>query len=175
MKKLFYIIILFSLLTSLIIFFYFNEIIILNFPKTSLKKELLETAQRKTLNLFFWKDNRWHKDEIYVLWSKNINQNIFQIINNWLSLIDEEQIINRKISLQSSSVENYTLYLSFDNNPFSEDFSTRKKLMIIESLLKTLRESKIEINQIYFLVHHEVIEDAHLDFSNAWPINGFLS
>ena len=164
-----------SILFGIILFLYFNEIIIINVHKTELKKEMLSNGYKKSIDLFYWKNNKWNKESIDILWTNSLEQNIYQIVNNWLMLLDEEKITNKKITLQSALIANSVLYVSFDSSLFSEDFSTYKKLMILESILKTLRENKIEITQVYFLVHHEIMEDHHLDFSNTWPTVVFLN
>src|SRR5690606_23993747 len=94
-----------------------------------------------------------------------------------LTLLEEEQVLEKKASLQSvtQSISSNDVYISFDRTPFNEDAPTFDKLMIIESILKTLRENGITIPNIYFLVHHQIMKDLHLDFSHAWPIEGFLN
>lgn len=156
-----------------IIFLYFNEILIINFPKKELERENIEYGHKKNIFLYFWKNDKWNKENIDILWINDLEKNIYQITNQWLNILDEEKITNKKISLQSALIENNNLYLSFDSSLFSENFSTFKKLMIIESLLKTFNANKLEISQVYFLVHHEILDDHHLDFSNPWPLSGF--
>jgi hypothetical protein len=167
---------LFSLSIGNILFLYFNEIIIINFPRLIIKKDNTIVAYKKNIKIFFWKNDKWNRESIDILWSENNSeQNIYQIINNWLLILDEEKILSKRVSLQSALINDSTLYISFDNTLFSQESSTYNKLIILESILKTLKESNLTVNYIYFLVHNEIMEDHHLDFSNAWPISGFLN
>jgi len=80
------------------------------------------------------------------------------------------------VSLQNVliSIDETEVYISFDRNLLNEENSTKEKLMLIESLLKTLRDNEITVQQVHLLVHHQEMLDSHLDFSHAWPIIGFL-
>ena len=50
-----------------------------------------------------------------------------------------------------------------------------KKWMMIEGVLKTLRENNITVKDVHFLVQHQPLSDPHLDFSVAWPLHGFIN
>jgi hypothetical protein len=92
------------------------------------------------------------------------------IIAAWLTLAHDEKIVPNKITLQStlfSSRKGY-LYVSFDQPLFSKQQSTHSKWMLLQSLIKTLQQNGIALAGVYFLVNHEVMQDDHLDFSNAW-------
>jgi len=67
------------------------------------------------------------------------------------------------------------VYLSFDHNIFAKEETIFKKWMLIEGLLKTLAFNGIAISYVQFLVQHQQLHDAHLDFSLAWPIQGFMA
>jgi hypothetical protein len=98
------------------------------------------------------------------------------LINAWLTLLDEENVMSKKVTLQSALMSAHGhLYVSFDRNPFDENSPTYDTWMWIEGLLKTIRENEPSIQSVHFLVHHHPMEDNHLDFSNPWPITGFLN
>ena len=69
---------------------------------------------------------------------------------------------------------NKELFLSFNKDLFDKQYATFEKLMIIESLLKTMRDNKIAIQSVRFLVHHQIMTDDHLNFIISWPILGYL-
>ena len=75
------------------------------------------------------------------------------------------------ISLSGSGSD---LYISFDRSPLSKGSSTYEKLLWVEGLLKTVRANDSRIQSVHFLVHHQPLVDATLDFSYAWPIGGFI-
>ena len=131
---------------------------------------------KKDVWLMYWHNKKWNKEKIQILWSNDKAKNIQYLVSSWLNLLEEELVIKKKISLQTvllTSSGNIA-YLSFDRNIFSRKYSTHEKLMLIEGLLKTIRENDITLQGIYFLVHHQIMDDYHLDFSNPWPLYGFL-
>ncbi|MCF7900503.1 hypothetical protein K9K77_03265 [Candidatus Babeliales bacterium] len=173
-----YIIGLGALCSGMIFFCLYQELLIIHWGmliKPEFKKEII--AERKKINLYFWKDERWKKESVEIMWSKDQAATLHYALNQWLNLLDEEEILDKKVLLQYVSLNDSesTVYLSFDRYPFDLESSTHQKHMIIESLLKTVREADIKIPFFHFLVHHKPIIDSHLDFTHPWPIHGFLN
>jgi hypothetical protein len=137
-------------------------------PSTSLAK--------KNIRFFIWYQNNWRHEDIELLWSIDQSQNIEYIVRALLTLLDEERILEKRATLQSVTVseDKQEAYISFDRAPFNRESSTYEKWMLIESILKTMRENGIMVSQFYFLVHHQPINDMHLDFSHSWPSQGFF-
>ncbi len=165
-----------SFLVALLFFACRNEYIILNFRSLTNKSHAI-APKKKNINLFYWTHERWNKEEVEVIWTSNLQNNIATMVKSWLILIEEEKLIDKKITLLSALVaaNQNELYISLDRNPFDDDQSTIKKLMLVESLLKTLRENKVPIKKVRLLKHHQTIWDHHLDFYHPWPIEGFLT
>jgi len=138
-------------------------------------QKISKNFEKKNIGLHFWKDNTWQKEEIEILWSENKIETITHLVNRWLSVADEEEALPKKVMLQNISLSESqnNVYLSFDRYPFSKESSTYQKCMIIEGLLKTLKESSLKVLYVHFLVHHKPIQDYHLDFSHPWPLCGF--
>ena len=133
-------------------------------------------AKKKPVSLIFWHHDKWNTESVDILETNDKAQTIHYLINSWLTLLDEDNIMTKKVTLQSSLISsNGQIYLSFDRNPFDENSSTHEKWMWTESLLRTIRENDTGIQNIRFLVHHHTMEDNHLDFSNPWPAVGFSS
>jgi hypothetical protein len=85
------------------------------------------------------------------------------------------KIILKKTTLQSALVtSSRIIYLSFDHNVLNKEETVFKKWMLIEGLLKTILSSNISITHVQFLVQHQQLHDAHLDFSVPWPVHGFM-
>lgn len=165
-----------SFLAAFLLFACRNEYIILNFRSFRYKSANI-AIKKKHVNLFYWDHNRWNKEEVEVIWTRSTQADIESLVKSWLILMEEEKIIDKKINLISAlvSINQNEAYLSFDRNPFDDEQSTFKKLMFVESLLKTIRESKAQIKKVRFLKHHQTIWDHHLDFYHSWPIEGFLN
>ena len=168
-----------SFFVGILFFCFYQEWIIVHIsfgtkpPQTTFES----SAQKKTISLSFWKGNKWQKEDIEILVSHDTAQTLSYITNRWFSLLDEEEILNKKITVQNVSLDqsgNHA-YLSFDRYPFNRESSAFEKCMVIEGLLKTIKEAGIKTVYYYFLVHHKPIQDYHLDFAHPWPLYGFLS
>ncbi len=131
---------------------------------------------KKNLRLIYWQHDQWKHETQEILWTHDLGKNIYQTINAWLTVLDEEDIIHKKVTLQSAliSPNKYDVYISFDHNPLPKERSTFYKWMLIEGLLKTLRENELNIQNVQFLVYHQPLKNQHLDFSKPWPVQGFL-
>lgn len=156
-----------------------KNLIILNFNHnkiTNAKMQNKTNFAKKNITLFFWQNEQWQSEKNEILWEQDCASNLNNLVQNWLVLLKEEQMTKDKINLQVALVSqsSQTAYLSFDQPLFSNNTSTYHKLLIIESLLKTIRTNQTGIQAVQFLVQHQIMQDAQLDFTLAWPINGFL-
>jgi hypothetical protein len=151
-----------------------QEIIIIQLPKPY---QYSSTAViKKEIKLIFWHNGNWHTETQDMIWHSAMHKNIDYLINSWLTLLDSENVMSKKVTVQPVLLTSahHEAYISFDRNPFTKDMNTFEKWMFIEGIMRTLRENGIPIQQIQFLVHHAPLHDVHLDFSKAWPIQGFL-
>lgn len=138
--------------------------------------QITKGVEKKNIFFTFWKDGQWQQEEAEILWSESTAQTLLHIVNRWLSLADEEGVLSQKLLLQDAAISDSknNAYLSFDRYPFEKESSTYEKYLVIEGLLKTIRQSGLKIVYIHLLVHHKPIQDYHLDFSHPWPVCGFL-
>lgn len=166
-----------ALITGPLFFAFYNNWIIIHIP---IHRKFTENSQsqscKKNITLWYWHTNNWHQEKKELLWSELNTENLTHIITSWLTLLNEEDMLEKKISLQSVTLSSSgnEAYISFDHSPLGKQWSTHKKLFLLEGLLKTIRESGIKIQQVRFLVHHQPLHDHHLDFSRSWPVTGFL-
>ncbi len=137
--------------------------------------ESMQTG-KKEMKLFFWKNNKWHQETQTILWSNDGAHNISQLISALLNVLDDEHLLRKKIGVESVALSPSGLqaYISFDHNPLPKEANVHQKWLLIESMLKTIRENGIKIQDVQFLVYHEPLSDYHLDFNQPWPLNGFL-
>lgn len=131
---------------------------------------------KKKVTLYYWHHNSWKRESVDLLWADSAAQTLEYLANAWLTLLDEENIMPKKIIVQSVLMtQSGHAYISFDRYPFEKEHATtHDKLLWIEGLLKTIRENGINIQSVQFLVNHQPLNDPHLDFSNPWPLRGFL-
>ncbi len=162
-------------ISGFVLFFFKKEWLIFNFNHTE-SKVTSHVVLKRELKIYFWKDMKFFSENIFVIWKDDNLEDLKFLINSWLSFIYEEQFIDRKSSLETVmlSPKGTTVYLSFDSNIVSTEWSIQKKWNTIEGLLKTIRESFSNVTEIFFLVKHKPMQDEHLDFSVSWPIGGFL-
>lgn len=131
---------------------------------------------KKKVLVSFWLRGAWHQEETEAIWPPEAAEALKQLVHAWLTILDEEEITSERITLQSvvMTASGNDAYISFDRSPFDKESSTHDKLMLTESLLKTLRDNGIQAQNIYLLVHHKPLYDYHLDFSHPWPLQGFV-
>ena len=171
---------LWCLVIGIIFHAYQKEWIILLLPHQTTDSPVQNQSEEitytpKKIVLFFFKHEKWHTENNSVIWSSNVTENVKMLTNNWLTLLEDEKIIDTDTQVTSAIItENKELFLSFNKDLFDKQDATLTKLMIIESLLKTLRENKIPAQSVRFLVHHQTMTDDHLNFSISWPIIGYL-
>lgn len=135
-----------------------------------------QAVSSKKLPLYFWKHDTWHHETIALVWSTSPARNAQTITDKTLNILEEEQIISKEIAtLTSITKNNQELFISFNQNPFDPMMSTHDKLMIIETILKNIREAKIPIQSIRFLIQHQPFEDDHIYLIDSWPLSGFLA
>ncbi len=130
---------------------------------------------KKQITHYYYHGDKWKTEKQEMLWQDSAEKNIFHLINAWLALLDEEHITTKKTTLQSALITSaQCVYLSFDHNILRKDETIFKKWMMIEGLLKTMVVNEIPIHTVQFLVQHQPLHDAHLDFSLSWSVYGFL-
>lgn len=161
---------------GILFFAYMQEWIIIRSPLSITHMPLHSEATRQNITLYCWARDQWHHETVSLIWPTNKQEAATYLVRAWLSYIDDEHGLAQHTSLQSvilSSSMTHAL-ISFDRNPCDKTGSIMHKLMLIESLLKTLKESGLKLQEVSLLVHHKPLHDAHLDFSNPWPIDGFI-
>jgi hypothetical protein len=166
-----------SFITGMIFFGIYKEYIIVRYTQNTLQAQPAEQqAAKKTVTLTFWNSHQWKTETDEILWHSSKAENLRTLVTRWLQLIAEEQILDKKITVQAALLapSDYDAFISFDMSPLPDNGPIINKLRFIEGLLKTVRENDIPLQTIHFLVNHQPIVDPHLDFINPWPIGGFL-
>ena len=166
-----------AFILGLIFALYYQGIIIFNPSSFTHTVSTSKPIAKQQVNLFFWRRDAWAHEKIeLIINTEDVSDAILRIANSWLALLDEENIMNKKVtaSMILVSASGNEVYISFDRYPFNKESSVYNKWMWVEGLLKTLRENGITIPRIYFKVQHKLLRDYHLDFSSPWPLNGFI-
>jgi hypothetical protein len=166
--------------TGALLYAYCNEWIIVRWPSMLTNAQSHDypyTVQKKECLFFYWQNNAWKTEKVSLIWTDDVVHNCTYLLNSWLTFLDEERIMDRKVSLQTAIIHasGKELFLSFDRSPFNPHSTTFEKWMWIEGVLKTVRENGITVPLIHFLEHHQPLHDTHLDFTNPWPLEGFIT
>ena len=165
-----------SFISALLFFAIYNQWILFRAPWSAhYGSDSASVIQKKQVTYYYFHGDKWKTEKQELLWTESIEKNIFQLINAWLTLLDEEHITTKKTMLQSALISTAgCVYLSFDHNILGKEETIFRKWMLIEGLLKTIILHDIPIKNVQFLVQHQPLHDAHLDFSLPWPIHGFI-
>jgi len=154
-------------------------VVFLNFQRTSqagASKDLSEVSNKQEIiKLYVYKDDKIVQQDSSIPCGVSIADNLKHLVNAWINASYQSQILERKVVVKhvGLSSSGQDAYLSFDSSPLSASWSIYKKWQVLESLLKTIRESDIHLNMIFFREKHSPMEDEHLDFSQGWPIVGY--
>lgn len=175
-KKTLLIVSIISFICGLFFYSLYTGTIIIRPIMNKVQARAYNPSSKKTVMLYYWNHQGWQKEICDVLFSDNLTTTATQVIRSWLNVLDEEGITKKKITLQSATVSSSLneLFISFDRNPLYKELAVFEKVMWIEGLLKTLRENDLIFTHIHFLVHHQPLNDPHLDFSQSWPMTGFI-
>lgn len=165
-----------AFIIGMLFFAFYNQWIIIKVPFNK-NQNSTPTSMicKKEITLHYFHHEKWNNEKQELLWSDNTTKNTHQLINAWLTLLDEECITSKKITLQTALLsQSGTMYLSFDHNFLKKEDTIFNKWMLIEGLLKTIKTNTISIQHVQLLVQHQPLIDQHLDFSMSWPVHGFI-
>jgi hypothetical protein len=171
-------ILLFCFLNGLLFFAFQKEWIIIRSPfsvSSTVSYSIDEHTEHKKITLFYWHQDTWKTENTEIIWRKNMSHDLNALINAWFIIARQERYIKNIIHIQAVFItpSGQDGYLSCDQTFFDSQSSTYEKWMLIESLLKTIRNNGIILQNIYILSHFQPLQDHHLDFSRPWPLQGF--
>lgn len=142
-------------------------------PSPTLPKSPTYTKYKATL--FAWRNQQWVKEFSEILRSESEAENAKILLQTLLNFLHEEKILAKKVTVECvmAEITGQELIVCLDKNPLSKQMATYDKIMVMNGILKTLKENDIKRPLIRFLVNHQPMNDTHLDFSVAWPLEGF--
>lgn len=171
---------LFCLSAGILFFLIQREFIIIQWSYPShrnVQSIYIDTTTTKALTLYFWNNERIIDHETSMVWHRtNTAENLKTLVSSWLSLAHSENIFSKLVILQDAvyASQSKEAYLSFDQPLLNPTWSIRKKIFVLQSLLKTISKTDLHVQHIVFLVNHKPMTDEHLNFSYPWPLDGFI-
>jgi hypothetical protein len=181
MKRINYIILVLTCLSLGILFFLIQHrwlIIHWTFDnaQNKIQKNSTESVVQKKIQLYYWKNEKLQREDSIVICNlKNKPDTLKQLANSWLDILKDEKIFTKKMKVEYIALDEseQNAYISLNQTPPWQEWSINQKWLTIESLLKTIREANLGIKYINLLVQDKPLEDTHLSFMQAWPIEGF--
>lgn len=166
-----------SLCSGILYFAYLQHWIVIQVPGHMVTAQIgaATSTSKKNVSVFYWYQGHMKSETKSLIISDDKATTLRHVITNWLSIFDEIGCSTEKINVETVllSGSGSDAFLSFTRSLLDKDDSTYNSWMRIESLLKTIKQSNLNIQRVHFLVHHQEMNDVHLDFSQPWPIHGF--
>lgn len=165
-----------SLVFGIFLFAWYHDWIVITIPPKNplacANRAAPAATYKKKIVLFYPKQDKEQQETKEILWSNNDENNAFVLVQAWASLLNEEEIMHKKITVQAAAiaVTQDELIISFDRAPFNKDDAAFKKLRLMQTLLNTVHGQLPTIQKIRFLMHHKPLNDIHLDFSQPWSL-----
>lgn len=133
-------------------------------------------SMNKKVTLHWWYDAAWHSEQTDIVWPADTASALERLVQRWLTLLDEEKTDAKKIVLESLllSTSGSIAFISFDRSPLKKQASLYENMMWIEGLYATIQANGFNGTHIQLLVNHQPLVDQNLDFSEPWPIAGFM-
>lgn len=177
-KRFIYFISMLLFLFGILFFCYQESWIIFNIPQnTGFIPIQKPTVKKSSVQLWVFKQNTWITETTEIIKNDSIAQTLQNLLNSWFLFLEEEQILSQTINVTSvvMSPTNTLAFISLSQNPLDPQASTYESIMLIESMLKTIRENKIAIQSIQLLVRHQPLLDQRLNLSIPWQISGYMN
>lgn len=144
-------------------------------PQETINPSFKKNLDYKPVTLYYLYQQSIKTETTEILYSENTADTIKNLINHWLLFLEDEQITSKETQVLSVALSQskQEAFICLNQPPFNPMWNTFQKLMWVESMLKTIRNNNIPITTIKILVHHQPLQDDHLNFDISWPISGF--
>ena len=139
----------------------------------ALPQALQTTAQHKTVKAYYFKNDRWHHEDVSVIWhDQDLALTIKHIVKQWISTLQDAGLVAANIIVDSvaTSTPKTEAFISFDQTLFDKEWSVARKWSIVESLSKTLHSAEVPIHTMTLLVGGAAMSDNHIDLSHPLPL-----
>lgn len=155
-----------------------KRLIIIQLPSSITKSSSPQShaPSKKNLMIYYWAQGSFKHESTSIIASDNKADTLRYIVTSWLTILEQSGSLPKKVGLEAVmlSSSGSDAYISFDRTIFAKNEPTFDKWMRVEGLLKTINAGQLGVSRIHLFVHHQPVQDPHLDFSQAWPIHGFM-
>lgn len=174
MKKLLLLLAALTFFCGLVWYMFHTQIIIFSFP--AFAEYSFQPVDKKKITLFWYNDHQKNEENADIIWTDQTNKNIAAVVSAWLSLMQEEQRIEKNVKLETVALTpaRTEAFLSFSHTLFNRDYAIIKKWQILEGLFLTLNTLFPELSLAGLLVNDKPLFDEHIDCSASLPVASFL-
>ncbi len=150
------------------------QIIIVSFP--AFAEYSFQPINKKNITLFWYNDHQKNEENADIIWTDQTHKNISAVVSAWLSLMQEEQRIEKRVKLETVAVTpaGTEAFLTFSHTLFNHDYAIIKKWQVLEGLFLTLNSLFSELVLLGILVNDKPLFDEHIDCSSSLPVSSFL-
>src|SRR5260221_9343257 len=86
-----------AFISALLFFAIYNRLIVFCSPWSVHNIVNRSSAiQKKQITMHYYHGDKWKAEKQELLWSDNVEKNILQLLNAWLTLLDEEHVTPKK-------------------------------------------------------------------------------
>lgn len=154
----------------------YSEYIIVRFNRTIIQDSLGQS--HKNVILVFFVNHIYKKEHAQIAYKETNELDLYLcVVHAWAEVLTAEKYLLRPCIIEAATfdIKTKTAYVSFEFAPFTISASTYQKLSEIEAFLQTIRINCPFVQQVCFLQNGLPLKDEHLDFSDFWPVAGFIS
>lgn len=154
-----------AFLSGFLFFLFFHNIITIS-VKTS--RHYAEQPQHVHEKIPVFYTTTAHKQELRSITSSSLPQErITHIAQAWCSVLNEEVTHKSCVIERCALSKQQELFISFDRSPFPKQWSLRKKIKLLESLMHTLTAST-DITGYRLFMQTKPFFDHHIDTSRSF-------
>src|SRR3989304_1974206 len=75
-----------------------NNIIIIRNPFIRQNMQERSDVEKRRTNLYYWHHDKWNHEPTEIIWYEDKSKTIKHLIDSWLTLMDEEKLMDKKTS-----------------------------------------------------------------------------
>ncbi len=164
-----------SFLAGMLWYAMYSEYIIIRLNRTIIQDSLVQSHKKSTL--VFFVNHAYKKEQVEITCKEFDPLDLYLcVVHAWAEVLTAEKYLLRPCIIDAATLDatTKTAYISFELAPITASASIYQKLSEVEAFLQTIRINCPFVQQVCFLQNGLPLKDDHLDFSDFWPVTGFI-
>jgi hypothetical protein len=163
-----------ALIAGMLWYAWLHEWFIITYPHMTHNAQQ-QTYIKKRVALYYPQSDSVRSEYQELVYTADTATYLKNIVTAWLTAMHQEGIITKKITVSVClGCAQQEAYVSFSDAFLPTQDSLFHQCLLIEGLLKSIREQISSLYKIHFLVNHEPMPHDQLDFTHPWLMNGYL-